>query len=236
MPTVAELLATLTAAPGRADRVTHVELVPARPARPVDWPDWVDPQVKARLGAAGIRAPWSHQVAAASLAWAGQSVVVATGTASGKSLVYLLPALTAARRGGAHTLYLSPTKALAADQLRGLDALAVPGVVAAGYDGDTPIEARDMARAHASYLLTNPDMLDHSVLLWGSGMSDSNSHSSIDVPYLMVGNGAGLFNGNRHLVAPRGTPLSNTMLSVAQKFGAEIDKFGVSTGTFDLNA
>jgi DEAD/DEAH box helicase domain-containing protein len=164
VPTVAELLATLTAAPGRADRVTHVEFLPTRPARPIEWPDWVDPQVKARLRAAGIRAPWSHQVAAASLAWAGHSVVVATGTASGKSLVYLLPALTAARRDGAHTLYLSPTKALAADQLRGLDALAVPGMVAAGYDGDTPIEARDMARAHAGYLLTNPDMLHHSVL------------------------------------------------------------------------
>ena len=79
-------------------------------------------------------------------------------------------------------------------------------------------------------------LLDHSVLLWGSGMSDSNSHSAIDVPYLMVGKGAGLFQGNRHLVAPRGTPLANTMLSVAQKFGAEIDKFGVSTGAFDLNA
>ena len=79
-------------------------------------------------------------------------------------------------------------------------------------------------------------LLDHSVVLWGSGMSDSNSHSALDVPYLMVGRGAGLFSGNRHLVAPRGTPLANPMLTVAQKFGAEIDRFGVSTGALDLNA
>src|SRR5262245_2586314 len=79
-------------------------------------------------------------------------------------------------------------------------------------------------------------LLDHSVLLWGSGMSDSNSHSALDVPYLMVGKGAGLFKGNRHLAAPRGTPLSNVMLSVGQQFGAQIDRFGVSTGAFDLNA
>jgi DEAD/DEAH box helicase domain-containing protein len=162
--TAAELLATLTAAPGRAERVTHVELLPARAGRTVQWPAWVDSVVLTRLYAAGIHALWSHQAEAASLAWHGTSVVVATGTASGKSLVYLLPALTAARRGKARTLYLAPTKALAADQLSALNAFAVPGVVAATYDGDTPVEARDAARAHATYLLTNPDMLHHSML------------------------------------------------------------------------
>ncbi|MGH8775901.1 MAG: DEAD/DEAH box helicase [Jiangellaceae bacterium] len=164
MPSAGDLLATLTASRGRAGRVTHVEVVPARAARTVDWPGWVDPVVCARLESAGMSRPWPHQAEAASLAWSGRSVVVATGTASGKSLAYLLPALTAARRHRSRTLYLSPTKALAADQLRALDALEVPGVVAATYDGDTPIEARDAARAHAAYLLTNPDMLHHSVL------------------------------------------------------------------------
>jgi hypothetical protein len=77
-------------------------------------------------------------------------------------------------------------------------------------------------------------LLDHSVLLWGSGMSDSNTHSPLDVPYLQVGKGAGAFAGNRHLAAPKGTQLANVMLTVAQKFGAEIDKFGVSTGAFSL--
>ena len=77
-------------------------------------------------------------------------------------------------------------------------------------------------------------LLDHSTLLWGSGMSDSNTHSPLDVPYLMVGGGAGAFKGNRHLVAPKGTQLANVMLTVAQKHGCETDRFGVSTGAFEL--
>jgi hypothetical protein len=78
------------------------------------------------------------------------------------------------------------------------------------------------------------NLLDHSVVLWGSGMSDSNTHSPLDVPFLMVGNGAGRFQGNRHLAAPKGTQLANVMLTIAQKYGAEIDRFGVSTGAFEL--
>jgi hypothetical protein len=77
-------------------------------------------------------------------------------------------------------------------------------------------------------------LLDHATLLWGSGMSDSNTHSPLDVPYLMVGGGAGAFKGNRHLVAPKGTQLANVMLTVAQKHGCEVDRFGVSTGAFEL--
>jgi hypothetical protein len=87
-------------------------------------------------------------------------------------------------------------------------------------------------------LQSTPDgdgtLLDHSLVLWGSGMSDSNAHSPLDVPYLMVGRGGGLFKGDRHLAAAKGTQLANVMLTVAQKFGIEIDRFGVSTGAFDL--
>ena len=78
------------------------------------------------------------------------------------------------------------------------------------------------------------NLLDHSVVLWGSGMSDSNTHSALDVPFLMVGKGAGRFAGNRHLAAPKGTQLANVMLTIGQKFGADIDRFGVSTGAFGL--
>jgi Protein of unknown function (DUF1552) len=77
-------------------------------------------------------------------------------------------------------------------------------------------------------------LLDRSTLLWGSGMSDSNTHSPLDVPYLMVGGGAGAFKGNRHLGASKGTQLANVMLTVAQRHGCEIDRFGVSTGAFEL--
>jgi hypothetical protein len=87
-------------------------------------------------------------------------------------------------------------------------------------------------------LRSTPDgdgsLLDHSAVLWGSGMSDSNTHSPLDVPYLMVGGGAGQFAGNRHIAAPKGTQLANVMLTVAQRFGAEIDRFGVSTGAFAI--
>ena len=87
-------------------------------------------------------------------------------------------------------------------------------------------------------LKSTPDgdgsLLDHSVLVWGSGMSDSNTHSPLDVPFLMVGKGAGAFKGNNHHVAPKGTQLANVMLTIAQKYGAQMDRFGVSTGAFEL--
>jgi hypothetical protein len=77
-------------------------------------------------------------------------------------------------------------------------------------------------------------LLDHSSILWGSGMSDSDRHSPLDVPYLQVGKAAGAFAGNRHIAAPKGTQLADVMLTVAQKYGAEIDKFGVSSKAFAL--
>ena len=77
-------------------------------------------------------------------------------------------------------------------------------------------------------------LLDHSVILWGSGMSDSNSHSAVDVPLLLAGKAAGRLKGDRHIAAPRATPLANAMLDIAQKYGAQIDRLGVSTGRLDL--
>jgi DEAD/DEAH box helicase domain-containing protein len=146
------------------ERVTHVERLPARPSVRITWPDWAAAELVAALQACGVEAPWLHQAAAAEHAWAGRSVVLATGTASGKSLAYLLPALTAALDSSGATLYLAPTKALAADQLRAITALGVDGVRAATYDGDTPLEERDWARRHADVVLTNPDMLHHAML------------------------------------------------------------------------
>ncbi|MDX6256216.1 MAG: box helicase protein [Frankiales bacterium] len=153
----------------RAGDVTHVEHVPARPARTTGWPAWVSPLVVDRLRLAGVTAPWTHQAEAATLAWSGHSTVVATGTASGKSLAYLLPALTTLVESGdglrpSTTLYLSPTKALAMDQLRAIRSLQLTQVRAATYDGDTPREERDWVRGHANLILTNPDMLHHAML------------------------------------------------------------------------
>ena len=102
---------------------------------------------------------------AAELAHAGQSVVLATGTASGKSLAYLLPVLTDLLEDERATaLYLSPTKALATDQLRAVRALNLVQVRTATYDGDTSFEERDWVRRFGSLVLTNPDMLHRGVL------------------------------------------------------------------------
>ena len=68
---------------------------PPRAGRAAPWPGWVPAAVRDTLVDHGVRAPWTHQVRAAELAHAGQDVVVATGTASGKSLAYQLPVLTA---------------------------------------------------------------------------------------------------------------------------------------------
>ncbi|GAA2150284.1 DEAD/DEAH box helicase [Actinomadura napierensis] len=160
----------LLADPSRRDRITHVERVPAREGRRAPWPAWSPPLLVDRLAAAGIEAPWEHQAAAAEHARAGRSVIIATGTASGKSLAYLLPAIEAIYAGEEDhhregtVLYLSPTKALAADQLRALRALRLTRVRAATYDGDTPRDERSWVRQHANYVLTNPDMLHRSIL------------------------------------------------------------------------
>jgi DEAD/DEAH box helicase domain-containing protein len=159
------LLRRLTLDQRRAKAVTHVESLPPRAGRTAQFPDWVDPLLLRRLAGKGIERPWVHQAAVADHAWAGRSVVVATGTASGKSLGYLLPVLTRLLgKPTARAMYLSPTKALARDQLTAVRALTLTGVRAAAYDGDTPREEREWVRNHASYLLTNPDMLSVGML------------------------------------------------------------------------
>lgn len=155
----------------RAARLVHLRTLPARQGRIGTWPSWCDPEVTAALLGEGISGLWEHQVAVAELAHGGQHVLVATGTASGKSLGYLLPVLTALCEGrdavtgrGATALYLSPTKALGADQGSRLHTLAVPGVRVATLDGDTPTDERRWIREHAHYVLTNPDLLHHTLL------------------------------------------------------------------------
>nr|WP_246242364.1 DEAD/DEAH box helicase [Pseudonocardia bannensis] len=143
----------------------HAVRLPPRPGLSVAWPSWVPESVAESLRGAGVQAPWTHQAEGAELAHAGHDVVVATGTASGKSLVYQLPVLSRfATDPRATALYLSPTKALAADQLRALTALGLDGVRPAAFDGDTPKEERDWARRNARWIFSNPDMLHRSLL------------------------------------------------------------------------
>jgi DEAD/DEAH box helicase domain-containing protein len=146
-------------------RITHVERLPPRAGELAAWPEWVPPELREALAARGVTAPWRHQAQVAVRAADGAHVVVATGTASGKSLAYLLPTLSKLLTDPRATaLYLSPTKALAGDQLRAIEALGLPAVRAACYDGDTPREEREWIRAHARLILTNPDMLHYGIL------------------------------------------------------------------------
>ena len=147
----------------RSGRLIHVEYIPAREGQPAAWPGWVPAEVTDAFARRGVAAPWAHQAAMASHARDGRHVIIATPAASGKSLGYLLPALTGVLEGGT-ALYLAPTRALAADQLRVVSELALPGVRPAVVDGDTPMAARDWARSHANYLLTTPDMLHQTLL------------------------------------------------------------------------
>ncbi|WP_425573675.1 DEAD/DEAH box helicase [Nocardioides koreensis] len=165
-----QLVDRLAAVPGREGRLTHLELLPRRVAATEEWPAWAAADVVDAFTARGVDRPWRHQVLAADAAHAGRHVVLATGTASGKSLAYQLPALTAIRSGrgprgqrGATVLYIAPTKALAQDQLAGLGSLGLD-VRVTTHDGDSGRDQRDWARDHAEYVLTNPDMLHRSLL------------------------------------------------------------------------
>ncbi len=141
---------------------------PAVAAAHAPIPEWLAPPLKAALHGRGITHLYTHQVAGLAAARAGRNVVVATPTASGKSLVYHLAALQAIHDDPeARALYLFPTKALAHDQVVGLDALARAAGIAVGahaYDGDTPADARRAIRAGARIVVTNPDMLHMGIL------------------------------------------------------------------------
>jgi len=192
--TARDLTGLLESIGGRDGRLIHLQRTPARPGRHADWPEWADPDLVAAYRHIGVEHPWTHQIAAASSAHAGHHTVLATGTGSGKSLAAWLPALSdvlAAQSPGADsrisahtrrptTLYLSPTKALAADQAASLDRLigeleaiqreastpagSLRTVRAGTCDGDTPLPERDWVRAHADVVLTNPDFLHFSLL------------------------------------------------------------------------
>ncbi|WP_314274466.1 DEAD/DEAH box helicase [Actinomyces naeslundii] len=189
-----DLTGLLESIGGRDGRLVHLQRTPARPGRHADWPEWADPDLVAAYRRIGVERPWTHQVAAARSAHTGHHTVLATGTGSGKSLAAWLPALSdvlAAQSPGADsrisahgrrptTLYLSPTKALAADQAASLGRLigeleavqreagtptgSLRTVRAGTCDGDTPLPERDWVRAHADVVLTNPDFLHFSLL------------------------------------------------------------------------
>ena len=87
-------------------------------------------------------------------------------------------------------------------------------------------------------LKSTPDgdgsLLDHTLILYGSGMSESDTHSRLNLPTLLVGGGSGRMKGNRHIQEAKETPIANLMLSLANKFDIPMEKFGLSTGSVSI--
>ncbi|MCH7747053.1 MAG: DEAD/DEAH box helicase [Acidobacteria bacterium] len=150
--------------------VTAWRRFPAEPAQFADYPDAVDDRLRAALAAGGIARPYVHQAEAMAHALEGRHVITITPTASGKTLCYNAPVLSAILRDPAtRALYLFPTKALAQDQLAELLTLTErleqhTSIGAFTYDGDTPQDARRAVRERAHLVLSNPDMLHAGIL------------------------------------------------------------------------
>jgi len=79
------------------------------------------------------------------------------------------------------------------------------------------------------------NLLDHTLMYWGSGMSNGNAHDRQNVPAVLVGGANGNMKGNQHIVAPKDTPTANLLLGMAHVAGVEVDKMGASTGKIDLS-
>ncbi len=142
----------------------HLEVLPASSGVEVALPEWLPESLLGDLEQAGITSLWRHQSSALTALQRGEDVVIATGTASGKSLVYQIAALTEIDSDDSATvLYLSPTKALGHDQARAMQSLS-PRLRVGVLDGDTDADERDWIRNHAHYVVSNPDLLNASLL------------------------------------------------------------------------
>ncbi|MEZ5163463.1 MAG: DEAD/DEAH box helicase [Fimbriimonadaceae bacterium] len=122
--------------------------------------------IQEQLSAQGIERLFTHQAQAYDAYKRKEDSIVVTGTSSGKTLCYALPAMEAClSEPAARVLFLFPTKALAQDQLGRIQSLVQPlGFQAATYDGDTPKNQRGVIRREAHILLSNPDMLHIGIL------------------------------------------------------------------------
>ncbi len=161
----------------QGEELAYLGSEPAREARSVPVPADVPDAIRDALATQGIDSLYEHQAEVWDAAQRGEHVIVTTGTASGKTLAFNLPVLSAlAESPKNRTLYLYPTKALAQDQVRGLGTFGIKGMRAAIYDGDTPSEQRWQVRKWSNLILSNPDMLHLGVLphhdRWGDVLSN----------------------------------------------------------------
>ena len=147
----------------------------ASPASTTALPDLLAPALQNALRKRGIHTLYSHQARAFALVTRSPAssprprcIVIATPTASGKSLCFHLPVLQAIIDDPHNrALYIYPTKALSRDQEHGIQQLVADAGIHVGavvFDGDTPSDARRAARERSPIILTNPDMLHTSIL------------------------------------------------------------------------
>ena len=166
--TVSAFIEHLKAQPFYKGQITHVHHLPARRAWYGELEKPLPEQLQAALNESGVERLYVHQAQAINAVRQGENVIVATSTASGKTLIYNLPVLESILADWrARALYLFPTKALAQDQLRALGELthgALRRIRYATYDGDTPKEDRPRRRKECAIILTNPDMLHLGIL------------------------------------------------------------------------
>ncbi len=166
---VRRFISRIESAPWYEGQISHIETIPARQAKFAALDPPLSERIRALLAGEGIEALYSHQVEAISNVREGKSVVLVTGTASGKTLAYNVPALEALLADPAScALYIYPTKALAQDQLRTLQRYQAEDPLlplkTGTYDGDTPPSMRRKLKNEANVLLTNPDMLHAGIL------------------------------------------------------------------------
>ncbi|MBN1862572.1 MAG: DEAD/DEAH box helicase, partial [Dehalococcoidales bacterium] len=159
----------LTSQASYQGRIAHIERIPTRPPIRAELDKPLPSALEKALSEAGLLPLYRHQAEAVNQARAGHNVMVATASASGKTLCYNIPILESVLgERYSRALYLFPTKALAQDQLRSLRELAVPTLLEpdelATFDGDTPQAERAEIRKRARIILTNPDMLHLGIL------------------------------------------------------------------------
>jgi DEAD/DEAH box helicase domain-containing protein len=163
-----QLLEHLQTSPYYRERITAWHEQPERDAIWAPFPTTLHPDLVAAMRRLGYERLYSHQAAAVAAVARGESVVVVTPTASGKTLCYNLPVLDRVLRDpNARALYLFPTKALSQDQLTGLHGLITAlerDIKTYTYDGDTPANVRQVIRRAGHIVISNPDMLHTGIL------------------------------------------------------------------------
>ncbi|MFC1950629.1 DEAD/DEAH box helicase [Chloroflexota bacterium] len=159
----------LTTQPSYNGQIAHIEHIPPRDANRAELDQPLVSSLQDCLNKHGLLPLYTHQVESVNYARQGRNVMVSTSSASGKTLCYNIPVVEAILTEQlSRALYLFPTKALAQDQLRGLQKLFYPRLFRIGdfatFDGDTPQAERSEIRKRAKLILTNPDMLHIGIL------------------------------------------------------------------------